>query len=657
MMRYKLLICALMLFPFLGKGQAKLTTIAAKPVVNYEAELAKKASSVKSAKVLAVKVDEVVALLHTQFKGQAITVGKLFAFKAVPTDSVVNLAAALMQMRASHSKIDTSASIEQLLGIKETMVKGAERAYEEQLLLTQKYLAEAVPEEGITRFWHQKSFATDGIYGTALERAYAELLKGKTPKKIRVAVLDAGVDLEHPDLQKSLWTNSKEIAGNGIDDDHNGYIDDIHGWNFLGTKDPKVNINTSVTEGDREYYRLMQLYKGKDTTKLNTVQKKYLNQVKRVSSLYQKENNKDRIAQQLAAFDQIYTALERQKKGSYVTIAEVMDFKEDKTQPNQSLVLMSLTNIARSQNWKPADSALALINSLKNNLVINAKKGYADQLAASAIDYRKEIYAGLPEKNKAKYYGNNVLSFSSADHGTAVNGIIGADRDNRLGAMGMVDDVELMNVRVVLPMGDEYDEDVANGIRYAVDNGAQIINLSFGKNISPNKKIVDAAVKYAEKKGVLIVRGAGNNTKNTDVYPFYPTQFYENGKEAKNMITVGATDLKGRIMGFSNYGKHSLDLFAPGFNIYSSITRTSGGYERLHGTSMASPIVAGTAALIMSYYPNLTAIQVKDILMKTVTKVAPGNAKPGMELSDISISGGILNAYDALKMAATYPLK
>ncbi|MBE9599333.1 S8 family serine peptidase [Pedobacter sp. MC2016-24] len=498
--------------------------------------------------------------------------------------------------------------------------------------------------------WHLMSYDKEGIYGTGVNKAYEALLKGKTPKKkVLVAIMDVGIALNHPDLQGKIWTNPKEIAGNGIDDDHNGYVDDIHGWNFLGNKDPKKNVMKSVKEADREYYRLSQWYKGKDTAKLTPDEKKYFNLARKESYLGVAEENLRRLPGTMKALDNIQSGMEKNGAGHFPTIADIDQYQPPAAEKAENLLMMSLNNLGRGQEWKPTDSVSKLIQSLKRSMTKSAERNYQDYLESAQGDYRALIYEGLPNR-EGRFYGNGFLNFASVDHGTAVAGIIAANRHNDIGATGIVDDVEIMMIRVVLPAGDEYDEDVANGIRYAVDNGADIINMSFGKSISPKKQMVDEAIQYAEKKGVLMVRGAGNVTQNTDVRPFYPTQFYLNGKEAKHVITVGATDLKGKIMGFSNYGKKSVDLFAPGFNIYTTITPVAGMYGKIHGTSMASPIVAAIAALIKSYYPKLTAVQLKAILMQTVTKVPEGNAA-GKELGQISVSGGIVNAYEALKLA------
>jgi cell wall-associated protease len=317
-------------------------------------------------------------------------------------------------------------------------------------------------------------------------------------------------------------------------------------------------------------------------------------------------------------------------------------------------------------------------------------------------------YADSNERN----YGNNDVTGPDAKHGSHVAGIIGADRYNNIGIMGVANNVSIMAIRVV-PTGDERDKDVANGIRYAVDNGAKVINMSFGKGYKWDKKVVDEAVKYAEEKGVLLVHAAGNDNLNNDTADVYPNKYYEgaefeayklankkpskpnfkpqlnnnNGMQqrpgynkpaeikpitldsnkyklphAKNWITVGASTYKDDELlkaDFSNYGKYNVDVFAPGFLINSSVPGSK--YDVFDGTSMAAPVVSGLAALILSYYPNLTAVQVRDIIIKSVTKVNhkvkyknDKGENIRVPFADICVSGGIVNAYNALKLAETY---
>lgn len=493
--------------------------------------------------------------------------------------------------------------------------------------------------------WHLLSLESDHVFGTEVNRAYAELLKGKTGKKLIVAVIDAGVDINHEDLKSVLWTNPKEIPGNGIDDDQNGYIDDIHGWNFLGSADGKRNIEVTATENDREYLRLMRLYEHRDTAKLKAAEKKYLDQVKRKSEVARMESSIQLTKSLASRIDSIDRFLNKTYPNQQITIQTLMDTKPEFEKDQQLVLLYELLKM-RAQGSKYSNTLpVQILYQLGVFMVDQSKINYQNHILNASKDDRSFVMEGVkPGQN----WGNSQLSFKNSDHGTHVAGIIGADRNNNLGIQGIADQIEMMPIRVVVPMGDEYDEDVAKAIRYAVDNGAAVINMSFGKRISPFKKLVDEAIQYAEKKDVLIVRGGGNFTENTDQYVFYPSQFYNNGQTAKNMITVGATYPYGEITGFSNFGKKSIDLFAPGFDVYS--TAIGNKYSGMHGTSVASPVVCGIAALIRSHYPNLTAPQVKELLLSTVT-IVPADWQGPKKLQDLSVSGGIVNAYQALKKA------
>jgi len=277
------------------------------------------------------------------------------------------------------------------------------------------------------------------------------------------------------------------------------------------------------------------------------------------------------------------------------------------------------------------------------------------------IDYRGAVVQDNYDDVNDRYYGNNDVMATGSEHGTHVSGIIAADRKNKIGITGIANNVEIMMIRAV-PDGDEHDKDIANAIHYAVDNGAWVINMSFGKGFSPEKKWVDEAVKYAESKGVLLIHAAGNDDKNIDIEDNFPSKNINNDtlQTASNWINVGASgptlaELKAS---FSNYGKREVSVFAPGVEIYSTLP---GGnmYGSMDGTSMAAPVVSGIASLILSYYPELSAPQVKNIIEKSAIKIdssiqiKEGDADRNIQLSDISVSGGIANAYEALKLAST----
>lgn len=493
--------------------------------------------------------------------------------------------------------------------------------------------------------WYLKGFAKDTVYGINAQEAYTELLKGKPSTKVIVAVLDVGIDTSHPALKGALWTNKKEIAGNGIDDDKNGYIDDVHGWNFLGGKKADVNVESGNLEADREYVRLTKLYKGQDTTLLKGNERAYLDLVRKYAALYKKDPNSSMRVNLLKDIKRVLDALTAQIKDRAVTFGDVYAIVPPKNDPGFNLALWFLQTRGSASGMDNASSVTALYNSidfLKNSF----EEDYPKAWLTAARDYREVIYAGQPT-TIGNHYGNYNLNVGAPDHGTHVAGIIAAVPSKESELKGIAPKAEIMGLRVLLAGGDEYDQDIANAIRYAVDNGAKIINMSFGKYLSPQKKLVDEAMKYAAQKNVLLIRGAGNDGADIDLTPFYPSQFLADGTVAKNVITVGATDMKGNKAGFSNYGLKSVDIFAPGVKIYSSVS--GGKYAFKEGTSMASPVVAGAAALILSYFPNLTALQLKDVLMKSVTK--PVAAK-GKSLAEESVSGGIINVYEALKLAA-----
>ena len=300
--------------------------------------------------------------------------------------------------------------------------------------------------------------------------------------------------------------------------------------------------------------------------------------------------------------------------------------------------------------------------SFYEDQILEAIKYYGNQINYNYnVDYDpRSIVGDDPNNSNERFYGNNDVKGPDALHGSHVAGIIGADRTNTLGIKGVADNVLIMGVRNT-PNGDERDKDVANAIRYAADNGAKVINMSFGKSYSWDKAVVDEAVKYAVSKDVLLVQGVGNDNKDIDVENNFPNRKYLNGEIASSYITVGASgfvDDETLKADFSNFGKTTVDVFAPGVKINSTITDSK--YKEEDGTSMAAPVVAGLAALIRSYYPQLKAVQVKDIILKSVVKVnhnvtyLKGTESVSVPFSEICITGGIVNAYNALKLAATY---
>ena len=539
------------------------------------------------------------------------------------------------------------------------------------VLATNTVSAQTSVKEPLPNGWHLQDLKESGVNGISLDKAY-QFVKGKKSKTVLVAVIDSGVDTLHEDLKEVLWRNPKEVPGNGIDDDKNGYIDDIYGWNFIGGKDGK-NVTVDSYERDRVYHQYKDKYEGKDIDPKSLTKDEaaiYEMWSKAREEMYGASDGPEidiailKVAyENLAKSDSMLQVALGKKEftGKELEKAELNDLKVMNAK-NALYGLMKANDALDITNKEFMDGFRDFVNG-------EQRKADAKELAPK--NYRDEIVKDNYKDFNDKYYGNNnvFVDNKSAFHGTHVSGIIGAKRNNSKGLDGVADNVKIMAVRAV-PDGDEHDKDIALAIRYAVDNGAQVINMSFGKSFSPEKKWVDEAVEYAKSKGVLLVHAAGNDAKNIDTTWNFPNPVYqENKKRASNWITVGASgDLSidqataeglrynSLTAGFSNYGKEEVDVFAPGMKIYSTIP---GGntYGNAQGTSMASPVVAGLAALILEYYPNLSAEQVKYVIEKSAVvpsfEVNVPSSDKKVKLSDISKSGGVINAYEALKLAST----
>lgn len=501
--------------------------------------------------------------------------------------------------------------------------------------------------------WHLLDKKNNGFQGINLEKAYQHLANHRRKsKKVIVAVIDSGIDTLHEDLKPVLWRNPKEIPGNGKDDDKNGYIDDIHGWNFLGGKDGK-NVKEDSYEAARLYHRL----KGKwanfdgDEQKLSKEEQKEYNTFKKTRESVDGEENKEEMSFILNLQPRLIkgdSAIRKELGKEKYTAADLKEFKPSTAEGKN--MRMFLMRVSGSNDNADMNNEQLLDE-------INGAVRKADAANNPPKEYRKEIVGDNEADFNDRNYGNNDLMAETPFHGTHCAGIIAAVRNNSLGMDGVADNVEIMVLRAV-PDGDEHDKDIAHAIRYAVDNGAKVVSMSFGKGFSPEKKWVDEAFKYAEKKDVLLVHAAGNDAKNIDTADNFPNPVYEDGSgRAENVITVGASgdSLNGGITAsFSNYGKREVDVFAPGVGIYSTIPGGS-KYGNSSGTSMACPVVAGLAALIFEYYPNLTAKEVKEMIEVSVTKITdsvriPGNSEKTL-MTELCRTGGIVNAYEAITMA------
>ena len=487
--------------------------------------------------------------------------------------------------------------------------------------------------ENDLRRWSHLDIVTDTIPGMSVDKAYAELLKDKKGVPVIVGIVDSGVDIEHEDLKSVLWTNAKEIAGNGIDDDKNGYIDDIHGWNFLGDS----------TKENLEYERIL---KDKSLVSEATyLEAKALND-KKVADAANGKVRSQQLIETIATSDAV---LVKYFGKSVYTMDEVKAITSQDPEIQKSKAAMQQM---LSYGLPIADLKVAVQKQLDDQVaLING-----DNLKT---DYRKVVGDNPNDITDTKYGNNNVMGPDKKEilHGTHVAGIVAQTRSNTLGGDGVANNVQILTVRAV-PDGDEYDKDIALGIRYAVDNGAKVINGSFGKSFSPHAQWVYDAIKYAEKKDVLIVHAAGNDAKDIDFAENFPNDSKDKVTEfADNLITIGALNFEYGdkvVARFSNIGKINVDVFAPGVKIYATTPNNS--YQYLQGTSMAAPNTAGVAALIRSYYPKLTAKQVKYILMEsgvaiTTNVIVGGKPADTRSFTTLSKSGKIVNAYNALLMA------
>ena len=505
--------------------------------------------------------------------------------------------------------------------------------------ITSPKLGTVIEEQ--SNHWAHADLATDTIPGMSLDKAY-KFLEGKTGEIVIVGVIDSGIDIEHEDLKDVLWTNTNEIAGNGIDDDKNGYVDDIHGWNFLGGDGVDAPEQLEIT---RIVAKLNPRFQGKTDADIKEEDKADFKKYEEYVKAY--EASGSRIFQQMDRLVQIKNHVAAVK-----TFLGKDDFSAEEVQNAKS--------DDEELQAKMNDVAMLYSRGLTEAEITEAIEDTEKRLINYDFDFDgRAIVGDNPEDITDVVYGNgNVIGSKDIEsHGTHVSGIILGSRNNGVGMNGVATNAVLMSVRAV-PDGDERDKDVALAIRYAVDNGAKVINMSFGKSFSVNKEWVFEAIKYAAEKDVLLVHAAGNDGKNIDTANNWPNDSKDKEVEfADNMLTVGAMSLnydKNLPATFSNYGKKNVDVFAPGVQIYSTVPKDE--YEKYNGTSMASPEVAGIATLVRSYYPQLSASQVKHIIMNSGVKIdfkviKPGEKEEMVPFSDLSVSGSVVNAYNALILA------
>jgi subtilisin family serine protease len=485
-----------------------------------------------------------------------------------------------------------------------------------------------------------------------VDRTYQEIIKDKVGTTVIVAVIDSGIDIEHEDLKNVMWVNPKEIAGNNIDDDKNGYVDDIHGWNFLG----------DIVKENMEYVRIVRKlkpkYDGKTEASVSAVDSAEF-------ALYQKANQEfSKEFEQTTASASRYASMLGRLKPAHAAISEKLgkqDYAKEDLSGIENPEGEQKEHIAMlTQMLNYSDNIPSFIEQIQGG--VDYFQGRLDSHFDTTTDFRG-VVGDNPDDNSNPYYGNNDVDGpdpkkAAAKHGTHVAGIIAAQRDNNIGMDGVAQNVQIMAVRAV-PDGDEYDKDIANAIRYAVDNGAKVINTSFGKYYSTHPQWVWDALAYASENDVLIVNAAGNEGTDLDTIQVYPNDQVGVGAEiSATFLTVGALNYKygsDLLATFSNYGKVNVDVFSPGVKIWATTPLDT--YAFLQGTSMASPNVAGVAAMVRSYYPKLSAKQVKQILMDSglsvkMDVVLGGDPENKNTFENISTSGKMVNMYNAFIMAS-----
>ncbi|MBF4257396.1 S8 family peptidase [Vibrio anguillarum] len=496
--------------------------------------------------------------------------------------------------------------------------------------------------------WFNLSANYSSIQGVGSDYVYETLMPPLKPQTVIVAVLDSGVDIEHEDLKNKLWVNAGEIPNNGIDDDGNGYIDDVYGWNFLGNS-LGINVDYDTLELTREYKKYLDLLEGNDWI---PEQKRAYYQAIETEYLAEVQSNQTLLAQVTDAIEQA-----NQYKSQISALTQHKDFTAEGlfillSHPNPEVVSAAQALLALFDDWYSFD------------YLESRRSRYQDALDYHynlEFDPRADIVLDDISNPWEKGYGNNDVKGPDASHGTHVAGIIAAERRNGIGIDGLSEDVKVMSLRMV-PNGDERDKDIANAVRYAVDNGAKIINMSFGKSYSPRKFVVDHAFRYAASKGVLIIHSAGNSQSDNDSKPSFPNRFADTYESSpiSTWIDVGASAKYANedfVASFSNYGQKSVDIFAPGYRILSSTPGNN--YATYSGTSMAAPVVSGVAAMVWSRYPELSAVELKALLLDSARRYPellvkkPSSPETFVPFSALSISGGMVDAEAAFETIAS----
>lgn len=522
------------------------------------------------------------------------------------------------------------------------------------LAASSSVFAQAIMDESEKKLlnWHNKDLSADTVVGMSTEKAYTQLLANKPSKTVIVAIIDSGVDTDHEDIKDNVWINEDEIPNNGIDDDKNGYVDDVNGWSFLGNAKGE-NINHETFEMTRIYKKYAAQYDKAKPEQISASEKETYEMYKKAKEEYtaklaEAKSEKSSLTDFLKKYNQSDSIVRSVLKKDTFTVQEIEAIQSDDEKVKTAAKMLAFL---QESGFKKEE----IVNYMEH---VDGKLNYYLNLDFNP----RTIIGDDPEKWDGKPYGSKDATGPDPGHGTHVAGIVAAKRKNGIGMDGIATNVKIMSVRAV-PDGDERDKDIAMAIRYAVDNGAQVVNMSFGKAFSPQKQWVDDAVRYADQKGVILVHAAGNDAQNTDVTPSFPSKYYQHSKEsASDWLSIGASTMaKDATLPafFSNYGSKTVDIFAPGHEIYS--LKPHNLYESNSGTSMAAPMVTGLAALLKSYYPELSTKEVIDIILesgtdlKKVKVTTPGGKKKALsknvKFKKLSKTGRVINVYQAVQLA------
>jgi subtilisin family serine protease len=531
--------------------------------------------------------------------------------------------------------------------------------------------------------WHHLA-PEDGVFGAAIERAHAAAREsGLRPARrpITIALIGGGIDISHKAISDIIWVNRRERRINGRDNDRNGWIDDRHGWNFLGND--TMTINSLSTMGDREFLRLKDKYNHFLFVEDGIA---YMFDDE-LGALVETEPPAD--MEEFEYFLRVVTESElaETNRGVMLAKAVVWYIREighsmRMAYPERVLTRTDFGEFVRAQQSTTAmqDALFAFIDLMfmsANTEDWNTMAAFADtefipiqelrheRAMARRFPRERELIGDDPNDLNDKGYGNNNLLANNALRNTMIAGIIGAG-GGQSEIRGITNNVQIMTLRIEADFGEPYMKDMALAIRYAVEQGADIIQLGATNRLFPRHQShwVEEALRYAEQRNVLVVIPVRDLSSNLDDFPFYPNRNLSTGT-LSNIITVAASDSLGNPFLWANFSETELDIFAPGVEIKSAMPGNR--YAIDSGSAYAAAMVTGVAAFIKNYFPQITPAQMRQLLIDTVTdrsdaevekqyRATAGSMRGRIAtdlflFSDLCVSGGILNAERAIKEA------